>query len=175
MVDSPPVLLGDTILAATAASVSFVVPTGYDVLLLYWNNVYITDNELQGLLLTLVSGAGEYDYSRQAHNAASTTTHTADYIKLDYVGDNDGVKQISSGYVTIFNRASQEKVVIGYVNHFDNSGGGGADDCEGLHLEGKDRDTSSAITSITITAENSKLFATTSRFILLGIATKDGR
>ena len=176
VVDSPPVLLGDKILLATVASVSFVVPIGYDILLLSWSNVYVTDDDLQNLELTLVGGAGEYDHSFIALGTASSTTNAQNLIRIGQCGDDDAVKRISAGYVTIFNRLAQEKVVIGLETGFYNSAANGTDDdVFGYHIEAKDRTTDEAISAVIITASNSKLFAVASRFTLLGIATKDGR
>lgn len=175
VVNSPPVKLGDKILTATAASVSFVVPTGYDILLLSWHNVYITDNDLQNLELTLVGSTGEYDHSFIALGTASSTTNAQDLIIIGQCGDDDAVKRISAGFVTIFNRLAQEKVVIGLETGFYNSAANGTDDdVFGYHIEAKDRTTDEEISAVTITASNSKLFAVDSRFILLGINTKEG-
>lgn len=171
VVNSPPVLLADNVVGG--ATVILLVPIGYDELILHWSNVYVDHADLQNLQMTLVSGAGGYDYSRVAFGGALATSNAANFILLGQAGDSDDVIQVSSGLVTISNRAGQEKVVIGTEVYFDNSAGALADDVTGYHIEGKDRDTSSAFTSVVLAMGNGNI-AALSRFILLGINTKEG-
>lgn len=178
VVDSPAVLLGDTILTATASSVSFVVPTGYDILILSWSEVYTDNGSAITLELTLVSGAGGYDYSYEPLGTASSdgganAQNAVNLIKLGVCDNAAANLWRSNGFVTIFNRVAQEKVVIGMENIF-KKGTTNTDDVVGYHIEGKDRDTSSAITKVTVSASANN-FVADSRFILLGISTKDGR
>ena len=107
VVGSPPVLLGDTILTAVAASVSFVVPTGYDILFLYWHDVYGDNAAATAMRMRLNSDTGNnYDYSEVNFGSASSTTNAGAYILLGYIGDTDGDQLHQNGIVTIFNRIS---------------------------------------------------------------------
>ena len=174
VVDSPPVKLGDNILTATAASVSFVVPTGYDELILFWHDVYGNGGADQAITMTFNSDtAGNYDTSRQAFGAASSTTNAASGIILDYCGDTDDDQMYANGFITIFNRLAQEKVCIGTANWYDKADVQ-INDVNGRHIEAKWRNTTAAIFSITRTPSSGSLVVN-SRFTLLGIATKDGR
>ena len=108
VVDSPPDLLGDTILAAAATSVSFVVPKGYDILLLSWHDVngdHIAWTQLQ--LTFNGDTAGNYDETRQNFGTASSTTNAASEVTIGFCGDTDGTLSHTNGFVTIFNRATQ--------------------------------------------------------------------
>lgn len=173
VVDSPAVLLGDKILTAAVSSVEFVVPKGYDVLFLEWSEVYTDNGSAITLELTLVSGTGGYDDSYVALGSASSTVNAVNGITIGTCDDAAANLWRSNGFVTIFNRAAQEKVVIGLETIF-KKGTTNTDDVLGYHMEAKDRDTSSAIIQVTITASAGN-FTADSRFILLGIRTKDGR
>ena len=155
---------------AAVASVTIPVPNGIEILFLEWANVGCSDNLLRFLQLTAVSGAGGYDWSRQLHNAASNTNHTANFLVLGEGGDADGVIHVTNGEAVIFNRAGSEKVMIGRETYYDNSAGGAADETLGSHIEGKDRDTSDPITSLVISFAAGNILAN-SRFILRGLRT----
>ncbi len=173
VVDSPPVLLGDTILAAAASSVSFVVPKGYDILIFMWHHAKGDNVAPQALRLTFNGdGAGNYDHSRRAFNLASDTTNGAAFILFDFVGETAAADWIANGFVTIFNRAAQEKVVIGTVDNI-KTVGVDAHDAFGRHIEAKWRNTSDEIILVTITASVGNIIAA-SRFTILGISTKGG-
>ena len=165
---SPPVLLDSYEVTGTDTSVTLgPVPTGYGELILIWDDVQGDDNTIRNIQMTLVSGAGGYDYSLQAFGTASSTTNAADFIVIGITADDDGIDAVSSGQVRIFNRSGQEKVVIGTTAYFDNSAGGGADDLVGSHCEGKDRNTSAEISSVTVAPAAGNFDA--GKFYLVGI------
>lgn len=178
VVDSPPVKLGDTILTGTTASVSFVVPLRYDMLLLSWDDVYGDQIADQLIELTLLSSGSGYDDSYIALGTASNADNNTAGITLGTFGDidtgpADGEHYFSSGHVIIFNRNGYEKVVIGTEVHYsDDTGATAPEDVFGYHIEAKDRDTG-VITAVTLTPSAGNF--TQGRFTLLGIATKDGR
>ncbi len=163
-------VIARTTLTAPAASVTITVPSGYEILFLEWSNVYGDQAAVTTGELTMVSGAGGYDDSYVSFGGASATTNAANSITIMSFGDTGATKIVSSGSVVIFNRASQEKVVIGTETYFDDSAGAGADDLVGKHIKGKDRDTSNAITSLTIIPSAGNL-AANSRFIVRGLST----
>ncbi len=168
VVDSPVELLDDQILLTTAASVSFVVPTGYGILLLKWSDVYGDDAALRSMNLTFNSDTGgNYDYSRQLFGDASSTVNAQTEISIGVMADTDGVEDHSSGILIILNRTSQEKVTIGHDVQV-RKAGASAEDLFGVHSEGKWRNTSDEIASLTVTPAVGN-FAANSRFILLGV------
>ena len=65
--------------------------------------------------------------------------------------------------IRIFNRTSQEKVYVGTEGYY----GGDSEDFTGVHLEGKDRDTTSEIASVGLVPAAGNF--TTGKFWLLGI------
>ena len=170
VVDNPVELIGDQILTGTVASVSFVVPAGYGILLLEWHDVYGDSIASRDIYLTFNSDtAGNYDDSMELFGTASSTNNAGSEIILGEIGDTDGIQQHSSGFLVIFNRASQEKVVIGTRFRVDKADGSGTiEDVFGYHIEGKWRNTTNSITLLTISASVNSMVVG-SRFILLGV------
>ena len=174
VVDSPAVLLGDSILTATTASVSFVVPTGYDILLMYWHDVYGNRAAAQNLRFRFNGDTGaNYDVSPATFGTASSTTNGATTLSTQNFGDTGNTQAHVSGYAVIFNRASQEKVFIGHGTIHE-TGGVNQHDLTGAHFEAKWRNTSDEIYTILI-YPNAESFVAGSRFTLLGIKTKENR
>lgn len=160
--------LGDVTLAATASSVSIGVPTRYDMLMLFWCGVYGDQASDQYMELTFNDDTGSnYDWSRKNFGTSSGTTNADGSIQLGLFGDTGDAEYHMNGMVVIFNRAAQEKVVIGTYANF-SSGGAADEDITGQHIEAKWRNTSAAITKVTLTADSGN-FAIASRFTLLGI------
>ncbi len=169
VVDNPVELIGDQILTGAAASVSFVVPVGYGILLLEWHDVGNDDaDNVRTMQMTFNSDTGSnYDYSFVAFGSASLTVNAQADIDFGFVGKTSSDNRFSSGSFVIFNRAAQEKVVIG-TSTFKYGGGGAVEDTIGYHVEAKWRNTSDEISGITI-FPNLANFTADSRFILLGV------
>lgn len=166
------VLLDDQILTAAASSVDLVVPSGYDVLLLYWHDVYGDRAGNQELELTFNDDSGNnYDRSIRYFGSASATSNGVAFIPVGVFGDTGDSEYHSNAVFTIFNRASQEKVVIGVECYYD-SGGAADEDVTGRHMEAKWRNASVPITKITLSASANNIVAN-SRFILMGVNTKE--
>lgn len=163
-------VIKEVTLDAPAASVEITVPSGYEILFLEWYDVYSDQISGEALYMRLNGDtAGNYDQSRKAFGTASLTSNAANLIPLGDIGDTDGAQKRSNGMLLIFNRASQEKVIIGTDVKFE-KGGGGANDLTGTHLEAKWRNTSDAITTILVYASGGNLTAG-SKFILRGLRT----
>ena len=141
------------------------VPSGYEILFLEWHDVYGDQTSVQNLLMTLVSGDNGYDNSLQTMGAVSSTSNDSNSIQLGSFGDTTGQQRYDSGQVVIFNRASQEKVVLGTEAFYR----GDSEDSTANHIEGKDRDTTDPITTITITAQTGNMVS--GRIILRGLRT----
>ncbi len=165
-------VIAQTTLQAPAASVSLVVPSGYEILFLEWSDVYGNSIASRDLYMTFNGDtAGNYDGSMQQFGAASITSNAELEILIGAIGDTDGIQQHSSGFATIFNRDGAEKVVIGTRFRVDKADGSGTiEDVVGYHIEGKWRTTSGVITTLTITASANNMTAG-SRFILRGLRT----
>ena len=160
--------IGDTTLAAPAASVEFgSIAAGYAVFLLMWHDVYGDSTAIQTLYLRFNSDSGSnYDENFTSYNAGPTTAHTRTYITIGTLGDTDGTERHSNGQIFIFNRASQEGIVMGkslYVREEN-------EDINPARIEGKWRNEVDEIDTITLLPHTGNLVAG-SRFILLGIST----
>ena len=163
-------VIAEVTLAQAAASVSLTVPSRYEILFFEWHHILGDDNTLRELFMRLNSDTGNnYDYSRQQFGTASSTLNGQAQIRIGEIADADGNNTESSGYLVIFNRSAQEKVLIGVESKFANAGGS-AEDSIGYHLEGKWRNTSDAITSVSIYAAAGNI-AANSRFVLRGLRT----
>lgn len=164
-------VISETTLTAAASSVEINVPAGYEILFLEHHSVYGDNIAVQWLDMTFNGDtAANYDYSRQSFNSAGSTSNAQSLIQIGACGDTDGNEPHDNGIHVIFNRASQEKVVMGTRHYFMGKTGGIGDDCYGVHNEAKWRNTSDPITLITITASVGN-FTANSKFILRGLRT----
>lgn len=163
--------IGDTALAAPAASVSFAgIPAGYAFFLLLMANAYILNAAAQSVNLTFnADGGANYDYSKLMFSAAPATTNNANFISIGTIGDTTTHHDKGSGYYFIFNRATYEKHVIGTHMH-NHTAGAQINDIWGYHIEAKWRNTADEISTVTITSPAGN-FDTGTRFILLGVST----
>ena len=161
--------IGSHEVSGTEASVTLpTIPPGYAMLWLFWHNIQGDSTAFRAIQMTLVSGASGYDHSRQAFGTASSTTNAADFIDIGGMADSDDRKYRANGYAVIFNRAGQEKVIIGAVGRWrDTNAVAGANDMEGRHLEGKDRDASSEISSVALAPADGNF--TAGKFWLIGV------
>ncbi len=155
---------------ATGASVTLpTIPAGYGMLWLFWSDIF-GDNDTNDFMdMTFNSdGAGNYDHSRKPFGTTSGTTNAAAYIELAIFGDDLDDLLHSTGFVTIFNRTAQEKVAIGSHVMVEKSALAEAEDVIGYHTEGKWRNTSAEISTITLTPRSSA-FTGTGKFYLFGL------
>ena len=168
VVDNPVELIGDQILLAATASVSFIVPVGYGILLLFWHDLYGDQATNQSLKTRFNGDAGaNYDVSQVAFGSASSTLNASTFAVFAIFGRTDPNETHNSGFITIFNRAGQEKVIIGTECQVFKAGGA-VEDVFAQHLEGKWRNTSAEINAILLYASAGNMTAG-SCFTLLGV------
>ncbi len=143
---------------AIGASVTLpTIPAGYGMLWLFLHDVYSDHNDWSygGMTFNGDSGGGSNNYDDVLYSAfgsASSTSNGTDFIITSLNGDVDASKTHGAGFVTIFNRAAQEKVVIGtLVSYREATATSNAHDLSGYHKEAKWRNTSDEINSIVIT------------------------
>ncbi|GAI57104.1 unnamed protein product [marine sediment metagenome] len=85
------------------------------------------------------------------------------------MGNTGTVERHSNGFTLILNRASQEKILIGFLNEVDKAGVAPEESvCH--HLFAKWRNVANEISTITITAALGN-FVAGSRVILMGVKT----
>lgn len=163
--------IGDTILGAPAASIEFAsIPAGYAFFLLIWHDIYGDNAALQELRLTFNSdGGNNYDEFIGSWGGAVTTVHAHAYIPLGACGFTGTDELHSNGKVSIFNRASQEKLVVGDEMRVKKAGAN-VEDVLGQHIVSKWRNVADEIDTITITPSIGN-FVAGSRVILLGVKT----
>ncbi len=150
------------------------IPAHYGELILIWEDLIVNNAAIQNLQLTMVGGAGDYDYSNLAFGTASTTQNAANFILLGTCGDVPGVGRKSNGYLRIFNRAAVEKVCIG-TEVGTPAAQTTLHDLLGFHIEAKDRTVTAGveITSLTITPAAGSLMGG-GKVYLLGIKMEGG-
>ncbi len=165
-------VIKEVTLDVAAASVEFTVPSGYEILFLEWHDVYGSSTGNVEFQVTFNGDTGNnYDWAENAFGAASSTTNGAANMLLavNMIGDTDGLQRHANGTVVIFNRAAQEKVMIGTPVRFDKAGASD-EDLVGQHNSSKWRNTSDEISTITLTASGGNITAG-SQFILRGLRT----
>ena len=145
------------------------IPKGYAMLWLFWHDIYGDSIASRDILMTFNGdAAGNYDDSLQPFGTASSTLNAEADIIIGEIGDTDGVQQHSSGFLTIFNRAGQEKVVIGTRFRTDKANGSGTiEDVVGYHLEGKWRNTTDEISTLALVPSVNSFAA--GKFWLIGV------
>lgn len=163
-------VIKEVTLDSAAASVSIDVPSNYEILFLETDYVK-GDNAAAWVSVDLTFNGdtgNNYDHSEEKFGTASSTSNGQAKIKLGNIADvAAGNDWVVNGSAVIFNRASQEKVVIGTSAGIETD----AHDFDyAIHYEGKWRNTSDPITSIGI-APSGGNFAANSKFILRGINT----
>ena len=155
---------------ATGASVTLpTIPAGYGILWLFAHDIGGDNTAIKYITLRFNSDTGNnYDFSLQQYGSASSTTNASTYILIGSIADSDAQDFHSNSLFTIFNRTSQEKVVIGNETFYDNGAGAGADDLIGIHSEAKWRNTTNEISTLTLTPTAGN-FAGSGKFWLFGV------
>lgn len=170
-IDSANTWVGTTV----AIFASLVVPVGYDILFLYWNGAMHSDpNTEYNILMTFNGdGGGNYDWSKRAFNSGTVSTNSATYISIGNMDGRTSNMVHTSGFLTIFNRAGQQKSVIGGEANF-RKGQTNLNRLTELHIASKWRTTAGVISLITLTASGAGNYIGGTKFWLLGINSKEG-
>ncbi|GAI95450.1 unnamed protein product, partial [marine sediment metagenome] len=163
-------LIGDVLISTPVASIEFSsIPSGYAAFLVIWNDIFNAYVNVIDFTMHFNGDSGaNYDYSIQPFNAISDTIHAATSLLIGITGDSsEGIH--SFGQIHIQNCVDAEKVYNGRELRIEESGSI-PHDVKGSHLEGKWRNNSDEINTITFSQEGQN-FTAGSRIILLGIKT----